>query len=188
MSLSALSSPFDQYQLTSNAKWKHDRHLLHWIAQIMPDVNTECVRESLNSLLWNKVHQVVRWTFVGGVKTILKDLGFAFCCCLPLLSYEVTLDNSARIRDYSFLPASSPCFDPFPLFRHQAPSLRPAVPHLWINWAQWMDRFYLHQAGYTPKEHFPCLLFPALGSSSAWPLECYLLRPLCSWCFLPSEE
>lgn len=87
------------------------------------------------------------------------------------------------MRDYPFLPASPPCFDPFPLLQHHPPSLRPAVLHLWINWAQWMDIFYFHQAGHMPKGHFRCLLFPALGSSSPWPVECLLMRCLFTMLF-----
>ena len=56
------------------------------------------------------------------------------------------------MRDYPFLPAYSPWFDPFPLLQHQPPSLRPAGPHLWLNWAQWLERFYFHWAGHTPRD------------------------------------
>lgn len=130
------------------------------------------------------------WSFPRRKKTELPFFFFLnIVCCHPLLFfYEVSLESKAIISDYSFPPALSPWFDPFPLLQHHPPSLRPAVPHLWINWAQWRDTIYFRPAVCTPKGHFRCLLFPALGSSSDGPAECFLMWLLCSLCFLHSKE
>ncbi len=79
--------------------------------------------------------------------TLTQLIVFLFC--------GVTLVCRVVVRDYPSLPASSPCYDLFPLLQHHPP----LASHLCVNWTQWTDRFYLHRAGCMPNVHFRCLVF-----------------------------
>lgn len=129
-------------------------HLLisiSWCQTLKESMLGVCYTLHSLDLAWCKCRICARWLIsLLGAKRSQRGKGAPFsslnivCCCPLLFSYEITLESKAIMRDYPFLPATSPCFDPFSLLQHQPRSLRPAAPHLWINWAQWMDRFYFH--------------------------------------------
>lgn len=173
----------------SDAKAKHVKHLLHldsleyvWCKHIM--------RARQFSLPSGGQSSSGGKMFVQGAKIQNFNLRF-----FSLSWYSLLLSSCFRIKspwkshNQGLFISSSllTLLWPIPLLQHHPPSLRPAVPYLWINWAQWTDRFFFHQAGCTPEGHFRCLLFPALGRSSTWPVECFLTCPLCSPCFLASK-
>lgn len=95
----------------SDAKAKHVKHLLH--LDSLEYVWCKHIMRARQFIL--KVHRVVRCLSKEQRSRISISVFFLFldivCCCH--LVFVLSHPGKAIIRDYSFLPAFSPCFDPF---------------------------------------------------------------------------
>lgn len=99
---------------TINSLFPQSHFIPTWIEPLKTFLSVEPINQNQLMSDASGKRQVVtclskqeRWWIVF----ILKIL----CCCPLLFSFEVTLESKAIMRDHPFLPAASPCFDPFPL-------------------------------------------------------------------------